>query len=294
MKIQGTYTALITPFSKGKIDFATLERLIEAQIAAGVEGVVPCGTTGESPTLDHDEHHEVIAFTVKAVKGRTQVIAGTGSNSTAETLELTRFAEKAGANGCLLVSPYYNKPTPEGLTLHFRAVADAVGIPLIMYNVPGRTGSRMGAELIARLAEHKNLVAVKDATGEIDLASDTVRLCGDRCAVISGNDSMTLPIIAVGGKGIISVMSNILPKEVKALTDFALSGDHASARAKHLELWDLGKHLFLESNPIPVKAAAQAMGLIPDGELRLPLSPMGPTRDTLVATLKRMNLVKAP
>lgn len=292
MKIQGTYTALITPFTGGKVDWATLERLIEAQIAAGVEGIVPCGTTGESPTLDHDEHQEVIAFTVRTAKKRTQVIAGTGSNSTAETLELTRFAEKAGADGCLLVSPYYNKPTNEGLTRHFRAVADAVGIPLIMYNVPGRTGSRMSPELIAKLSEHKNLCAVKDATGEMDMASDIQRLCGDRLALLSGNDSMTLPIIAIGGRGIISVMSNLIPKEVKALTDAALSGDVAKARAKHLELWDLGKHLFLEANPIPVKAAAKAMGLIPDEELRLPLSPMGSSRETLLATLGRMKLAR--
>lgn len=289
---QGTYTAILTPFSGGQIDWASFEKLLDLQLAAKVEGIVPMGTTGESPTVSHEEHRKAVEFTVKFVKGRCKVIAGTGSNSTAETLELSRHAEKSGADGCLLVTPYYNKPTPDGLERHFKAVSDAVGIPLVLYNIPGRTGTRLSAELLARLAERKNIVAVKDATGECDLWSDVVRLCGDRLAVLSGNDSQILPLIAVGGKGVISVASNLIPARVKALVDAALAGDLAKARAIQYEWWDLGKHLFLETNPIPAKAAAKAMGLIPDEELRLPLSPMGAApREILMKTLRAMKLV---
>jgi 4-hydroxy-tetrahydrodipicolinate synthase len=289
---QGTYTAILTPFTGGQIDWASFEKLLDLQLTAKVEGIVPMGTTGESPTVSHEEHRKVVEFTVKFVKGRCKVIAGTGSNSTAETLELSQHAEKSGADGCLLVTPYYNKPTPDGLERHFKAVSDAVGIPLVLYNIPGRTGTRLSAELLARLAERKNIVAVKDATGECDLWSDVVRLCGDRLAVLSGNDSQILPLIAVGGKGVISVASNLIPARVKALVDAALAGDLAKARAIHYEWWDLGKHLFLETNPIPAKAAAKAMGLIPDEELRLPLSPMGAApREVLMKTLRAMKLV---
>ncbi|MBN8218313.1 MAG: 4-hydroxy-tetrahydrodipicolinate synthase [Spirochaetes bacterium] len=289
---QGTYTAILTPFSGGQIDWATFEKLLDLQLAAKVEGIVPMGTTGESPTVPHEEHRQVVEFAVKRVKGRCKVIAGTGSNSTAETLELSRHAEKSGVDGCLLVTPYYNRPTPDGLERHFKAVSDAVGIPLVLYNIPGRTGTRLSAELIARLAAFKNIAAVKDATGECDLWSDVIRLCGDRLAVLSGNDSQILPLIAVGGRGVISVASNLIPQRVKALVDAALAGDLPKARQIQYEWWDLGKHLFLETNPIPVKAAAKAMGLIPDEELRLPLSPMGAApRETLLKTLRAMKLV---
>jgi len=289
---QGTYTAILTPFSGGQIDWAAFEKLLDLQLAAKVEGIVPMGTTGESPTVSHEEHRQVVEFAVKRVKGRCKVIAGTGSNSTAETLELSRHAEKSGADGCLLVTPYYNRPTPDGLERHFKAVSDAVGIPLVLYNIPGRTGTRLSAELIARLAAFKNIAAVKDATGECDLWSDVIRLCGDRLAVLSGNDSQILPLIAVGGRGVISVASNLIPQRVKALVDAALAGDLPKARQIQYEWWDLGKHLFLETNPIPAKAAAKAMGLIPDEELRLPLSPMGAApRETLLKTLRAMKLV---
>ncbi len=280
--MKGTFTALITPFKNGKVDYGTYESLLESQVKAGVDGVVPCGTTGESPTLSHEEHNEVVRFTVEKIKKRILVIAGTGSNSTDETLRLSRHAESVGADGCLLVCPYYNKPTQEGLFRHFKAVSEAVGVSLVVYNIPGRSGVKINLDTLLRLAEISNIVAVKDATGDIDMASDVAAACGEKLAVLSGNDSMNLPIMAVGGKGTISVLSNIVPDKVKKLIDCCL----------HQNIWDLSKNLFLETNPIPVKAAAHLLKMIPSEEIRLPLTPMEPAnRDKLKTVLKKLELL---
>jgi len=290
--MKGTYTALITPFKNGQVDYATYEALLEAQVKAGVDGVVPCGTTGESPTLSHEEHNEIVRFTVEKIKKRVKVIAGTGSNSTEESLRLSRHAEKVGADGCLLVCPYYNKPTQEGLFRHFKAVSDAVGLEIVVYNIPGRSGVKIGIETLARLAEIPNVVAVKDATGDIDMASETVAVCGEKLSVLSGNDSMNLPILAVGGTGTISVVSNIVPDRVKKMVDLYLKGETKKALEVHLALWQLSKVLFLETNPIPVKAAAHLLKMIPTEEIRLPLTSLeAPNREKLRAELKKIGLL---
>ncbi len=289
---KGTFTALVTPFKDGLVDYDSLAKLIESQISAGIEGVVPCGTTGESPTLSHEEHKKVIEFTVSTVKGRAKVLAGTGSNSTDETLELTINAEKAGVDGCLLVSPYYNKPQNEGLYLHYKKVAEAVGIPLVLYNVPGRTGQRIPVEVLARLAALKNIVGVKDATGDIAFVSEVIDTCGSGFAVLSGNDDATLAVMAVGGTGAISVVSNIAPSYTKAMIDSALQGDFAKAKKIHYEIFPLAKGLFAQTNPIPVKTAAYWMGLIATEEMRLPLSPLeGNDRQALRKALQKAQMI---
>ncbi len=268
--LQGTYTALVTPFSDGEVDYARLAKNIEFQIEHGIDGVVPCGTTGESPTLSHKEHRAVIARSVEAASGRCQIIAGTGSNSTTEALSLTQHAADAGADMALMVNPYYNKPTQEGLYRHFMTVADAVDLPICLYNIPGRTNVTMSAATVARLYEHPNIVATKEATGSLDLASEIASLCD--IAIISGDDSMTLPLMSVGAVGVISVLSNLLPDRVKALVDAAASGNFAEARKLHLDLFHLCKGcLTLATNPIPIKAALQIAGR-DTGELRLPLT----------------------
>ncbi len=233
--LQGTYTAIVTPFRDDQVDYDRLAQNVEFQIQHGIRGVVPVGTTGESPTLSHAEHQSVIEKTVEAAAGRCQVIAGTGSNATTEALSLTRHAAAAGADMALMVNPYYNKPTQEGLYLHFMKVADAVQIPICLYNIPGRTNVTMSAETIARLNEHPNIVAVKDATGSLDLASEIAATCDIR--IISGDDSMTLPLMSIGGVGVISVLTNLLPDRVKAVVDAAAAGDFATARQRHLELF---------------------------------------------------------
>lgn len=291
--MKGTYTALITPFKNGQVDYTAYESLLEAQVKAGVEGVVPCGTTGESPTLSHEEHNEIVRFTVEKIKKRVKVIAGTGSNSTEESLRLSRHAEKVGADGCLLVCPYYNKPTQEGLYRHFKSVSDAVGLEIVVYNIPGRSGVKIAIETLARLAEIPNVVAVKDATGDIDMASETVAVCGEKLSVLSGNDSMNLPILAVGGTGTISVVSNIVPDRIKKLVDHHHKGETGKALGIHLALWQLSKVLFLETNPIPVKAAAHLLKMIPSEEIRLPLTPLeAPHREKLKAELKKLGLLQ--
>jgi 4-hydroxy-tetrahydrodipicolinate synthase len=289
---KGTFTALVTPFKDGLVDYDAFEKMIETQISAGIEGLVPCGTTGESPTLSHDEHKKIIEFTVTKTAGRAKVLAGTGSNSTDETLELSQFAEKAGADGCLLVCPYYNKPSAQGLFLHFKKVADTVGIPHILYNVPGRTGIRIPSDVIAKLAEIKNIVGIKDATGDLSFASEVFEICGGRFAILSGNDDCTLPVISIGGVGTISVVSNIAPSSVKAMVDAALAGDYALAQKLHYEIWPLSKGLFAQTNPIPVKTAAYWMGLIPTEEMRLPLSPIeGADRQNLRKALQKAQMI---
>jgi len=278
----GTMTAMVTPFRDGAIDWDRLKQNVERQVEAGVEGVVPCGTTGESPTLSHEEHRDVIARTVEYAGGRLRVIAGTGSNSTAEAKALTAFAKQAGADGALLVNPYYNKPTQEGLYRHFMAIADAVDLPLVLYNIPGRTAVKLEAMTVARLAASDRIVAIK-ATGSLDMASEIAMLCD--LTILSGDDSLTLPLMSIGGKGVISVVSNLIPDRVKAMVDAAAAGDFAAARKKHAELFPLFKGcLALSTNPIPIKTAMAIAGL-DTGELRLPLCPLGETGYRQVVTL---------
>jgi 4-hydroxy-tetrahydrodipicolinate synthase len=269
----GSMVALVTPFKDGKIDWQSLERLLEFHINSGTHGIVPCGTTGESATLGHKEHHEIIERVIQAVNKRVPVIAGTGSNSTAEAVELTRGAEKAGADGALLISPYYNRPTQEGIYEHYKKVASAVSIPIIVYNIPGRTGSKIEPETLARLSEIKNVAGVKEATGSVDQAIDVIRLCGDSLAVYSGEDSLTFSLMALGGRGVISTVANVAPKDMSQLTDACLTGNWEKGRQLQFKLMPLIRAVFLETNPIPIKTALSLMGKC-TAELRLPLTPM--------------------
>lgn len=268
---EGTYTALVTPFNGAEVDYEALGRLIEMQVKAGVNGVVPCGSTGESATLSHEEHERVIAFTVEKCKGRLKVIAGTGSNSTIESVKLTRFAKENGADAALLIAPYYNKPTQDGLYAHYAHLAEAVDLPQIVYNIPGRSGVNIAVETTAKLSKLKNVVGIKEASGSLDQVTRTVEACGPDFCVLSGDDSLTLPIMAVGGKGVIAVISNIMPETLCALVKAMHAGDLKAAQVAHYTLLPVMKAMGLETNPIPVKAAMAMMGLISDG-LRLPLT----------------------
>jgi len=287
----GSMTALITPFRDGQIDTDSFARLIEFQIANGTSALVPCGSTGESATMTHQEHAEVVKLVVQLAKGRVPVIAGTGSNSTAEAITLTRAAQEAGASAALLISPYYNRPTQEGIYQHYKAIAAATRFPLIVYNIPGRTGSKIEATTIARLAELEHILGLKEATGSLDEVQEVIRLCGNRLEVYSGDDALTLPIMAVGGTGVISVIANALPKQSAAVTTAALAGDWATARRLHYAMLPLGRALFLETNPIPIKAAMAMMGYCRD-ELRLPLLPMSEApRAQLRSVMQQYGLV---
>jgi 4-hydroxy-tetrahydrodipicolinate synthase len=287
----GSLVAIVTPFRKGTIDERALSDLIEWQIAKGTNGIVPCGTTGESATLTHEEHNRVIELTVEVVNRRVPVIAGTGSNSTNEAIALTQHAKRAGADGALLITPYYNKPTQEGLYRHYKAVAESVDLPLVLYNIPGRTGVNMLPSTIARLSAIKTIVGVKEGSGSVQQASDIVQMCGDRLTVLAGDDSLTLPMMAVGGKGVITVTANIVPADMAALVKAFADGAIAEARRIHFKLSPLFAALFFETNPIPVKEALGMMGKI-DPELRLPLCPMAQdTREKLVQTLKDAKLI---
>lgn len=278
---EGTYTAIVTPFdAEGRVDVAALEALIEAQAAGGVTGIVPVGTTGESPTLDVEEHLEVVRVAVRAARGRMTVIAGTGANATAEAVSLTRSAIEAGADGTLQVTPYYNKPSAEGLYRHFKTVAD-LGLPVVLYNVPGRTGREIPLEVVARLAEHPNVVAIKEAAGNVDRVSAIRERCG--ITVLSGDDSLTLPMMAVGARGVISVASNVVPDLVSAMVRAALAERWPEARALHARLYPLFRDLFIDTNPVPVKAAMAMQGRILE-TYRLPLCPM---TDDLKARLRK-------
>jgi 4-hydroxy-tetrahydrodipicolinate synthase len=271
------------------VDYATFRTLIERQIAAGIEGIVPVGTTGESPTLDFEEHERVIAAAVETCRGRIQVIAGTGANSTAEALRLTRHALRVGADGTLQVTPYYNKPNQEGLVRHFTAVAD-LGLPVVLYNIPGRTGREIDVATVARLAQHPRIVALKEAGGSVDRASHVVRACA--ITVLSGDDSLTLPMMAVGAKGVISVASNLTPKPVADMVHAALSGDWETARALHRRYHRLFCDLFVDTNPIPIKAAMAMTGLIEE-VYRLPLCEMSAAnKQKLADCLRELDLVK--
>lgn len=287
----GSLVAIVTPFRNGKVDERALAELIEWQIAEGSNGIVPCGTTGESATLSHEEHNRVIELTVEVANRRVPVIAGTGSNSTDEAVALTRHAKQAGADGALLITPYYNKPTQEGLYRHYKAVAEAVDLPLVLYNIPGRTGVNMLPATIARLSAIKTIVGVKEGSGSVQQASDVVQLCGDRLTVLAGDDSLTLPMMAVGGKGVITVTANIVPAEMANLVKTFAAGKIDESRRIHFKLSPLFAALFYETNPIPVKEALGMMGKI-DPELRLPLCPMAPdTREKLVRVLKDAGLI---
>lgn len=270
---EGTYTALITPFADGKVDEACLRRLIDEQIAAKVEGIVPCGSTGESATLSHSEHERVIAVSVEHAAGRMKVIAGTGSNNTAEACRLTKSAADAGADGALLISPYYNKPTQAGHVAHYRAVAEEAGIPILAYNIPGRTGVNMEPETLALMSEVEGIVGVKEASGSIDHTQRTMALAGDDFVVLSGDDTMTLALLAVGAKGVIGVIPNLVPARFKEMVDTARANDFAAARKIHRELLPLMLALGLETNPIPIKTAMEIAGKA-DASLRMPLTDM--------------------
>jgi 4-hydroxy-tetrahydrodipicolinate synthase len=291
----GTYTALVTPFTKsGAVDESQLRALVEAQIAGGVDGLVPCGTTGESPTLSHEEHNHVIDLVVKFAAGRCRVIAGTGSNSTDEAIIMTRHAKDAGADASLQVAPYYNKPTQAGLYAHFRKIAEDGGLPVIIYNIPGRCGVDVANDTMARL--HRDMpdkiVGLKEATGNVDRVSQMRQLVDKDFCILSGDDSLTLPMMAVGAVGVISVASNVAPGEVAAMVRLALAGDFAAAGKQHAKLFPLFKDLFIETNPIPVKAALAMMGQIEEA-YRLPLVPMADAnKATLRKTLTALGLVK--
>ena len=269
----GSMVALVTPFKNGQVDWHSLEALVEFQIQNGTHGIVPCGTTGESATLSHQEHDDVIRAVIRAVHKRVPVIAGTGSNCTDEAVRLTREAEKSGADGALLISPYYNRPTQEGIYQHYKKVASEVGIPIIIYNIPGRTGSKIEPETLARLAEISNVAGVKEATGSVDQAIDVIRLCGDRLAVYSGEDSLIYSLMALGGKGVISTVANVAPKETAQLTEACLKGNWENGREMQFKLIPLIRSLFIETNPIPVKTALSLMGKC-SADLRLPMTPM--------------------
>lgn len=289
--IEGSIVAIVTPFKGGKIDERALGDLIEWHISSGTNAIVPCGTTGESATLEYEEHYRVIEIAIKAVNKRVPVIAGTGANSTDETVMITKKAKKLGADAALLVSPYYNKPTQEGLYRHYKTVADEVKMPLILYNVPGRTAVNILPPTVARLAEIKNIVAIKEATGDMKQVSEVIRLCGDRLAVISGDDFTTLPLLALGGKGVISVTANVAPREVADMCRFWKEGKYEKARALHYRLEPINYAMFIETNPIPAKTALALMRKIRE-EFRLPLCEMSDAnKEKLRKTIKDFGLI---
>src|SRR6516164_7834857 len=286
----GVTVALVTPFRNGEIDFDGLNRLVDWHVEQGTDCLSPVGTTGEAPTLDHDEHERVMAAVVERAHGRIKVVPGTGSNSTREAIRLTRFAHRAGANGALMVGPYYNKPMQEGYYRHFAAVAEAVDLPIVLYNIPGRTGSNMLPETIARLAEIPNIVAIKESTGSLDQASQIAALCD--LTILSGDDSLTLPLLALGGRGVVSVVGNIVPRDVKAMIAAFEQQDVARAQEWHYKLFPLCRDLLgLATNPIPIKGAMKILGR-DTGELRLPMTPLGPADEQkLAATLGNYGLL---
>jgi 4-hydroxy-tetrahydrodipicolinate synthase len=291
MTLRGSLVAIITPFRNGTLDEKAFRDLIEWQIANGTDGIVPCGTTGESATLTHEEHKRVVELTVEVVKRRVPVIAGTGSNSTDEAIEFTRHAKSAGADAALLISPYYNKPTQEGLYRHHKAIADAVDLPQVLYNIPGRTAVNMTPQTVARLAQLRNIIGIKEGAGSLQQVSEIVQLCGERFTVLSGDDALTLPMLAVGAKGVITVTANVAPADMAALVDAWEAGDTAKARTLHFKLYPLFQALFLETSPIPVKHALALMGKA-TADLRLPLCPMSQDNlDKLTRVMKDSGLL---
>ncbi|MBM3848877.1 MAG: 4-hydroxy-tetrahydrodipicolinate synthase [Verrucomicrobia bacterium] len=288
----GTFTALVTPFRDGILDEAAFEKLVRSQIRGGVDGIVPMGTTGESPTLDYDEHLRVIALAVKFAGGRLPVLAGTGGNSTREAIYLTREAEKLGVDGSLQVAPYYNKPTQEGVYQHFAAIARATRLPILLYSIPGRCGIEIGVDTVRRLAsEFRNIVGIKEAGGSCDRVSQLRTACGPRFEIVSGDDSLTLPFMSVGAKGVISVASNVAPREVSKMVRSFAAGDAKGALRLHTRLYPLFRNLFVETNPSPCKAALALLGMM-GGEVRLPLVPSSTaTRELMARTLKDAGLL---
>lgn len=285
MELKGVFTALVTPFRDGVIDEKAFKKLVGFQIAGDVDGIVPCGTTGEAPTLSYEEHARVIELAVKYAGGKVPVIAGTGSNSTEEAIELTNTAKKLGAQACLLTTPYYNKPTQEGMVSHFTAIARETRLPVVLYNIPGRTGVNMTPETIARLARVQNIVAIKEAAGSVTQASEIYRLTGGKFTILSGDDGLFLPMMSVGAVGVISVFSNIMPKELKALYKaFMIEKNIAKAIRLHTKYMPLFQNLFIETNPIPIKEAMYRMGMIAR-EYRLPLCPISDKNGELLAGL---------
>ncbi len=290
---QGSFVAMVTPFRNGKVDEAKVRELVEFHITHGTDGLIPCGTTGESPTLSHDEHKRVVEIVAEATRRRIKVVAGTGSNSTAEAIDLTQHAEKAGATGALVVNPYYNKPTQEGLYRHFRAVAESVAIPILVYNIQSRTAVNVETDTLARLARDvKNIAGVKEASGSLDQMSQVIAACGPDFSVLSGDDNITLPLLAIGGHGVISVIANILPRETAEMVHAALDGDWKRARDLHYRLFPMARAAFLETNPIPIKEAMAMAGMI-EPEFRLPMCRMSDAnRERLRAVLKQYALIK--
>src|SRR5687768_7331637 len=289
----GTYTALVTPFKDGRVDEPGLERLVKAQIKGGVDGIVPVGTTGESPTLSYDEHIRVVELTVKFAAGKIKVLAGTGANATSEAIYFTKAAEDAGADGSLQVAPYYNKPTQEGLFQHFHSIARATKLPIMLYSIPGRCGIEIAIGTVVRLAHDSvNIVGIKEAGGNADRVSQLRAALGPRFTIMSGDDSLTLPFMAVGAQGVISVASNIIPREVTQMVNAFAKGEVAAAQRLHHKYYPVFKDLFIETNPLPVKAALAMMNLVRE-EYRLPLVPMNPkNREVLRATLTACGILK--
>jgi 4-hydroxy-tetrahydrodipicolinate synthase len=294
MRFQGIYTALVTPFRDRRVDEEAFAAHIERQIAAGVDGIVPAGTTGESPTLDHEEHIKLIALAVRTARGRCQVIAGTGSNCTAEAVSMTRLAEEAGADGALLVAPYYNKPSQEGLFRHYQAIAGETKLPLILYSVPGRCGVEIGVETTRRLAEAcPQIVAIKEASGNTDRVSQLRAALPAEFTILSGSDEVNLPFLVAGANGVISVASNLIPEQIVRLVTAFARGKTDIACALHAEFYQLCKDLFIEPNPVPVKTAMHWAGQLPNADVRLPLCEMGAASlRQLRATLERLHLIE--
>jgi 4-hydroxy-tetrahydrodipicolinate synthase len=290
--LKGAIVAIVTPFRNGQVDEERLRELIEFQIENGTDGIVPCGTTGESPTLSHEEHDRVIEITVEAVRGRVPVIAGTGSNSTAEALRLTRHAHEVGADAALMVTPYYNRPTQEGMFQHYRTIAEQVPIPIVVYNVPSRTGANLLPETLARLAKISNIVAVKEAAGSLKQMQEIVSQCGEGFSILSGDDFFTYPLLCLGGHGIISVVSNVAPKDMADMIDAFEAGDLAKARELHYKMTPLVDALFIETSPTPVKTALALMGKI-ENEIRLPLYRMSEANlDKLKRVMTQYGLIQ--
>lgn len=275
LDLSGTWTALITPFRDGRVDESALRSLVEVQIVGGVSGLVACGTTAETPTLSPEESARIVETVIAQAAGRVPVMAGTGTNNTESTLARTREAQVAGAAAALVVMPYYNRPTQEGLYQHIRSVAERCDLPIVLYNVPGRTGCDLQAATVARLAQLPNVIGIKEASGSLDRASEIIRLTDSSFSVLSGDDSLTLPIMSVGGRGVVSVVSNIAPRAMSSLTTAALAGDYGRARTIHHAILDLCGAMFVETNPVPVKAAAELLGMTAS-EVRLPLTPLLP------------------
>ena len=288
--IKGALTAMVTPFRDGSVDTDSLGAMIDYQVSEGINGLVPCGTTGESATLSYEEHNHVIEHTIEVADGRVPVVAGTGSNSTSETLMLTKNAERAGANAALLITPYYNKPSQQGLYEHYKKISEAVDLPLFLYNVPSRTGLNMLPETVARLSEFDNIIGVKEATGDLAQVSDVIEYSADGFIILSGDDAVTLPMLSIGSHGVISVTSNIAPKEMALMIERFFEGDLAGARELHYRLCTLHRAMFLETNPLPVKTAMAILGRCAE-EFRLPLVTMEEAnRDALVSALNDFGL----